>query len=156
MAGNRSLMNGTGFTVTVIVNGAPTQAPVSPDFGVTVYVTVCVALVGFVNVWLMDETPTACALDPVTPPVMAGAGQVYVVFTGMIVVGDASVGVTVKDNPLHIAAVWGCTTGLGFTSTITVNVGPTQNGAIPDFGVTVYVAVCGVFVGLVRVWVTDD
>jgi hypothetical protein len=34
-------IDGRGFTVTVIVNGAPTHVPCAPDVGVTVYTTVC-------------------------------------------------------------------------------------------------------------------
>ena len=41
------VITATGFTVTVTVNGAPVQLP---EVGVTVYVAVCTALVGFTNV----------------------------------------------------------------------------------------------------------
>ena len=50
MAGVCVGIKGFGFTVTVIVNVAPTHAPAAPDVGVTVYVAVCTAFVGFVNV----------------------------------------------------------------------------------------------------------
>ena len=36
-----ALIDGLGFTVTVIVNVLPTQLPCAPDIGVTVYTTVC-------------------------------------------------------------------------------------------------------------------
>ena len=47
-------ITGVGFTVTVIVNGAPTHAPAAPEVGVTVYVAVCGTFVGLVNVWLIN------------------------------------------------------------------------------------------------------
>ena len=43
-------MVGLGFTVTVIVNVDPTQVPAAPDFGVTVYTTVCTVLLVLVSV----------------------------------------------------------------------------------------------------------
>ena len=49
---------------------------------------------------------------------------------------------------LQIVAVCAGITGFGFTVTITVNVGPLQ---VPDFGVTIYVAVNGALVLLVNV-----
>src|SRR5690349_24476487 len=45
------------------------------------------------------------------------------------------------------------TDGFGLTVTVTVNALP---GQVPDVGVTVYVAVCAVLVGLVNVPVIDD
>ena len=57
-------------------------------------------------------------------------------------------GVTEKAAALHAVAVMAVTAGFGFTVTVSVNVAPTQ---VPDVGVTVYVAVCAVFVGLVSV-----
>jgi hypothetical protein len=47
--------------------------------------------------------------------------------------------------PLHIVAVWAGTTGVGSNVTVTVKVPPVQ---LPETGVTVYVAVCTVFVVL--------
>ena len=47
---------GVGFTVTVIVKGAPEQLP---DVGVTVYSNVAGAVVVFINVWLIVPTPVA-------------------------------------------------------------------------------------------------
>ena len=53
--------------------------------------------------------------------------------------------------PLHTVAVIGVIAGLGFTVTVTVN---GEAGQLPneadDEGVTVYVAVCAVFVVLTR------
>ena len=69
-------MAGTGLTVTVTVNVAPTQLPAAPDVGVTVYVAVCAVLVGLTRVWLMLGCPTAWALPPVMPPVTTGAVHV--------------------------------------------------------------------------------
>jgi len=57
-------------------------------------------------------------------------------------------GVTVKPAALHGVAVMAVTAGFGLTVTVTVKVDPTQ---VPDVGVTVYVAVCAVLVGLLRV-----
>ncbi len=57
-------------------------------------------------------------------------------------------GVTVKAVALHVVAVLLAIAGTGFTVTVTVKVAPVH---APDSGVTVYVAVCGVFVGLVSV-----
>jgi hypothetical protein len=39
-----------GLIVTVSVNGAPTQFPLDPEVGVTVYTTCCATLVLLVNV----------------------------------------------------------------------------------------------------------
>ena len=47
---------------------------------------------------------------------------------------------------LQIVAVMPVIAGFGSTVTVTVKGTPVQ---LPDFGVTVYVAVCGIFVGLV-------
>ena len=61
-------------------------------------------------------------------------------------------GVDEKADALHAVAVIAVTAGFGFTVTVTVNVDPTQlPNAIDDVGVTVYVAVCAVLVGLVSV-----
>jgi len=101
-------ITGFGLTVTVTKNDEPVQPPTAAGaLGVTVYVTLCCELVGLVSVWLIDNTPTACALDPVTPPVTAGTGHVYVVPTGTIVagVGFPSTGLTVNVAPLQIEGV---------------------------------------------------
>ena len=70
----------------------------------------------------VPETP------PVTPPVTAGAGQLYVVPAG------TPEGITEKSDPLQIAAVCAVTFGFGFTVTVTVKVAP---GQVPEDGVTV-------------------
>jgi len=80
--------------------------------------------------------------------VLVATVHVYVVPDGIIVVGALFVGDVVNAVPLHIVAVWFGTTGRGLMVATTVNVGPVQ---LPLVGVTVYVAVCAVFVGLVSV-----
>jgi len=80
--------------------------------------------------------------------VLVATVHVYVVPDGIIVVGALFVGDVVNAVPLHIVAVWFGTTGRGLIVATTVNVGPVQ---LPLVGVTVYVAVCAVFVGLVSV-----
>ena len=61
-------------------------------------------------------------------------------------------GVTVKPAALHGVAVMAVTAGFGLTVTVTVKVDPIQlPKATDDVGVTVYVAVCAVLVGLLRV-----
>ena len=52
-----------------------------------------------------------------------------------------------KPPPLHIVAIMLEMEGFGSTVTVTVNGVPLQ---LTDFGVTVYIAVCDVFVGFVR------
>ena len=96
----------------------------------------------------MLACPAACALPPVIDAAGAitGAVQVYVVPAGTISV--PLTGATVKAVALHIVAALPATAGRGFTVTVTVKFAPVQP---PVTGVTVYVAVCGVFVGLVRV-----
>jgi hypothetical protein len=147
-------ITGFGLTVTATWNVAPTHEPAAPEVGVTVYVTVCTALVGLVNVWLMFGWGTAWALAPVTPPVMTGAPHVYVVPAGTMVAEDGtpSDGAIVNAVPLQIEGVWFAITGFGFTVTVNVKFAPTQAPAAPDFGVTVYVAVWTRFVGFVNVW----
>ena len=95
----------------------------------------------------MLDCPTVSLDSPVTFAFGATV-QVYVVPDGIIVVGALFVGDVVNAVPLHIVAVWFGTTGRGLIVATTVNVGPIQ---LPLVGVTVYVAVCGMFVGLVSV-----
>ena len=127
---------GVGSTVTVNVNGVPGQAP---DNGVTVYVSVAVALVVLVNTWLILVCPVACALPPVIAPtgLLTGAVQVYVVPAGTIVAGALFKGVTVNVLSPHIVAVCAGITGVGSTVTVTVNGVPGQLPAAPEVGVTV-------------------
>jgi hypothetical protein len=65
------LIEALGFTVTVTVKALPEQ---EPEVGVTVYVAVCTAFVGFVKAPEMFEAALPAA-PPVIPPVTAGAGQ---------------------------------------------------------------------------------
>ena len=74
--------------------------------------------------------------------------HVYVVPVGIMVVGAAFEGAVVNAVPLQIVAVWFGTTGLGLMVATTVNVAPVQ---LPLVGVTVYVAVCAILVGLASV-----
>ena len=93
------MTDGFGFTVTVTVNVAPVH---EPDVGVTVYVAVCAAFVGFVNVPVIEEPDPAT--PPVIPPVTVGIPQLYVVPTGTIL-PPPSTGVTVNAVPLHVVVV---------------------------------------------------
>src|ERR1043166_1782730 len=142
-----AFIDGFGLTVTVTVNVAPVH---EPDVGVTIYVAVCAVLVGLVNVPVIDEPDPAT--PPVIPPVTVGTPQLYVVPTGTIPFVTFN-GVTVNVAPLQIVVVKLFIDGLGFTVTVTVNVDPVHE---PDVGVTVYVAVCAVLVGLVNVPVIDE
>jgi hypothetical protein len=72
---------------------------------------------------------------------------VYVVLDGTISL-PLLLGVIVNAAPLHIVAVLFAITGRGLMVATTVNVGPLQ---VPLLGVTVYVAVCAMFVVLVSV-----
>ena len=73
--------------------------------------------------------------------------HVYVVDAGTISL-PLLFGVIVNASPLQIVAVLLAIAGFGLMVATTVNVGPLHN---PLVGVTVYVAVCGMFVGLVSV-----
>ena len=64
---------GVGFTVTVIVNGAPVHVL---EVGVTTYSKVAGAVVVLIKVWLIVSVSVVCA----TPPVIAAAG----VLTGVV------------------------------------------------------------------------
>ena len=75
----------------------------------------------------------------------------YVVLVGTISV--PSVGAILKTSPLQIVTILFAMTGFGLTVVVTVNVAPLHN---PLVGVTVYVAVCGILVGLVSVPLTFD
>ena len=57
-------------------------------------------------------------------------------------------GVAVKVVPPQIVLVIAVMAGVGVTVTVNVKVAPAQ---LPDNGVTVYVAVCAVFVGFANV-----
>lgn len=137
--------DGVGLTETFTVKDAPVHGP-SGDVGVTVYTATCGAFVGLTSVPEMASWPVPPA-PPVIPPVTEGAAHVYVVFAGTRPL-VTSAGVSVKVPPLQIVVLMLVTAGIGLTVTITVNVEPVQ---LPDFGVTVYVAVCTELVVLVSV-----
>ncbi len=63
------------------------------------------------------------------------------------------VGLTVNNTPLQLTAVIALITAVGLMVTVTVNAAPVQ---LPDNGVTIYVAVCAVFVGLVKLPLIND
>jgi hypothetical protein len=65
-----------------------------------------------------------------------------------------SVGVALKPTPLHVTAVIALIVAFGFTVTVTVNVAPAPQLTVD--GVTVYVAVCVMLVGLLNVPVILD
>jgi hypothetical protein len=139
-------ITGIGLMVTVNVNTSPGQ-PVG-DSGVITYVAVCTVFVGFVNVPVIILVPLA-GVPPVTPPVTVGACHVYVVPSGMIVVGALFVSGCVNVPPLQIVSLCAGTTGVGLSVIVYVNTAPAQ--PVGDSGVITYVAVCTVFVGLVSV-----
>jgi hypothetical protein len=120
---------GFGFTVTVIVYGAPAQFPVD-DVGVTIYCTVpAVLLLGLVSVWLI-RLP-APELAPVIPPVIVPT--VHVKLLGVL-----DVRLMFGLVALQIATVAGfVTTGVGFTVIVIVYGTPGQLPAV-DVGVTMY------------------
>ena len=91
--------------------------------------------------WLAPAAP------PVIPPVTVGAAQLYVVPAGTTPLVPFA-GVAENATALQVVAIIFVMAGFGFTVTVTVNVDPVQ---LPDVGVTVYVAVCAVLVGLVSV-----
>ena len=92
-------ITGIGLIVTVNVNTSPTH-PVG-DTGVISYVAVCTVLVGLVSVpvIMLCNVPPA---PPMIPPVTVGDDQLYVVPSGMIVVGGLFIKVKVKVPPEHI------------------------------------------------------
>ena len=139
-------ITGTGLIVTVNVNTAPAH-PVG-DNAVIKYVAVCTVFVGLVNVPVIILVPLADT-PPVTPPVTVGNDQLYVVPSGMIVVGALFVSRCVNVPPLHIVSLCAGTTGVGLIVTVNVNTAPAH--PVGDNGVITYVAVCTVLVGLVNV-----
>jgi hypothetical protein len=103
---------GRGFTVTVIVYGAPTQLPVT-EVGVTLYWTEPAVLVlGFVNVWLI--VPPDPALAPVIPPVIVPIVQANVLgaLAARVMFGLVALQVEVVDAFV--------TAGVGFTVMVIV------------------------------------
>ena len=129
-----ALITADGFTFTVNENTAPVQLP---DNGVTRYVAVLVILVVLPKIPLIPFDAEACVTPPVIP-VPVGAFHVKVVPDG-ITPFVTSVGVILKNTPLHVVVLIGVTLAYGLILTVTVNVAPVQ---LPDTGVTVYVAVC--------------
>ena len=107
---------------------------------------VCVVFVGLLKVPL-TTTAFVPVVPPVTAPVTDGADQLYNVPDG-ITPFVPFIGVTVNDTPLQVMPVIAVTDAEGLTVTVTVNAVPVQ---FPDDGVTIYVAVCAVLVGFVRV-----
>jgi hypothetical protein len=101
---------GVGFTVTVIVYGAPTQLPVT-EVGVTMYWTVpATALLGLVSTWFIVLPDPAEA--PVIPPLIVPI--VHVNVDGALAV-NAMFGLVA----LQIVAVAELVTaGFGFTVTV--------------------------------------
>lgn len=83
------------------------------------------------EVWLVAAAP------PVKPE-PEGADQLYVVPAGTKVEGGASTGVTEKDPPLQIVAVWLGMSGFGLMVTVAVKLDPVH---VPEVGVTVKRAV---------------
>ncbi len=124
-----SVITAVGLIVTVNVNAAPVQ---SPDNGVTMYVAVCITLVGFVKLPLIVAAFVA-GLPPVIEPVTDGALQLYKVPAGTIPL-VVFVGLTVNSTPLQLTAVMSVITAVGLIVTVNVNVVPVQ---IPVNGVTI-------------------
>jgi hypothetical protein len=71
---------------------------------------------------------------PVIPPVISGAGQLYVVPAGITPL-VTSVGVTVNNTPLHVTAVIAVTAAFGLIVTVNWNDAPLPQKAV--LGVTV-------------------
>ena len=87
------------------------------------------------------------------PPVTPGTPQLYVVPPGTMPFAPLT-GVTLKNTPLQVVVLIGVIDDVGFTVTVKVN-----GAFVPhkvDAGVTVYVAVCWLFVGLFKVPVILD
>lgn len=66
------------------------------------------------------------------------------------------VGDIVNTSPLQTDGLMLLIAGAGFTVTVTVNGLPAQEPAVPEVGVTVYVAVCGTLVGFESISVMED
>jgi hypothetical protein len=132
-------ISGVGGTYTVTVNILPTQVP---DFGTTLYVAVNIAFVRFNNLPVIMVGLSVADAPPVIVPDTDGGSQLYTIFPGTIPF-VSFVGVTTNVMPLHTVVLIATTSGVGFTNTVTVNIAPVQ---LPDFGVTLYVAVLSVFV----------
>ena len=101
----------------------------------------------FVNVPLIVFTALPCAAPPVKP-VPVGAVQVYKVPVGTTPF-TPSVGVALNNTPLHVVVLIGVMIPIGLIVTTTVNGAFTPHNTV--VGVTVYVAVCALLVGLFKV-----
>jgi hypothetical protein len=135
---------GLGFTVTVIVNGEPPQAPAA-EVGVTIYCTLPAAEpLGFVNTWLIVFPEPALA--PVIPPFIAPT--VHVKELDALEV-SAMFGLVA----LQIATAAGLVTaGVGLTVTVIVK-GALAQFPVIDVAVTMYSTVPAVELpGLVKTW----
>jgi hypothetical protein len=138
---------GEGFTVTVIVNGAPVHE-LAVDVGVTIYCTVPAVEPGLVNVWLIGEPDPAVA--PVMPPVMVPIVQEKLLATPAVKL----IFVVTPEQIVAVAAL--VTAGAGFTVTVIVNVAPTQEPVVA-VGVTLYCTVpAAVLLGLVSTWLMEE
>ena len=62
-----ALITGFGFTVTVTLKAEPTQVPVVPEVGVTLYVAVATPLPVFINVPVMLPGVPLLAAPPEKP-----------------------------------------------------------------------------------------
>ncbi len=101
-------------------------------------------MVGLVNVPAMPDAPLP-GKPPVNPPVTIGADQLNVVPAG-ITPFTPFVGVVLKATPVQVVSVIAFTAAFGLMVTVTVNVVPAPQLTV--LGVTVYVAVCALLVGL--------
>jgi hypothetical protein len=140
---------GVGFTVTVIVKGAPGHPP-AMEVGVTIYSTVpAVALLGLVRVWLI--TFPALFTAPVIPPVMVPIVQ-------MNVLGVVAVNAIFGPVPLHVLAVGAFVMdGVGNTVTVAVMVNGAPTQPALDVGVTMYSTLPEeTALGLVSTWLMTD
>lgn len=99
------------------MNDEPTQFPLAPEVGVTVYTTSIGAFVELVSVPLIEAALVPDA-SPEIPKMADGADQVYVVFDGTI--SEPLEGVTVNVPVLQMVAVFAAITGVGFTTTTTL------------------------------------
>ena len=124
---------GFGFTLTFTVKGTPKQLSAAPDFGVTVYCTVCKKLVLFVKVWLIEfwswfwlDSPSTLLLSTTVHVKVVPDGRTSLPSNGGIV----------NDSPLQIVGVLFAKTGFGLTVTFKEKGVPVQ---LPDFGVIAYV-----------------
>jgi hypothetical protein len=138
-------ISAVGGTVTVTVKFAPIQ--LAPVLGVTIYVAVWVVFT------VLRSVPNTLfnTFVPLAPPVIVavyvGIAQLNNVFAGTIP-STSFVGVTTNCTPLHVTVVIAAISGVGFSVTVTVKFVPTQPD--PVLGVTIYVAVCWVFVLLLN------